>query len=79
MTETRKFSRWLSYAIVALAISMLGAALMTAFECKVGTTDQCLMSQGFFLFYWGGLFVLLWPIVAIVGAAQKARRERAED
>lgn len=75
MDSPKKISPWIGSALIAFCLSLIAAALMTGYECKVGTTDQCLMSKGLFPFYLGVLFLLLWPLVAAVGSAFSGSRK----
>jgi hypothetical protein len=72
-------SDWKSFAIIALALAFLAAIGLNFFECQIGTTDQCSMSKGFFPFYWGGMFLILWPMVALLGGLARTRREKNRD
>jgi hypothetical protein len=62
--------------LFAFVLSLIAAGLITGYECQVGTTDQCLMSKGFFPYYWGVLFIVSWLLAASLGFP---RRRSPED
>lgn len=49
---------------------------MTAYECRVGTPDQCMISKGLMPYYGFASLLLTWPLVAIMSAAIRNYRGR---
>jgi len=75
MQSRDKPSPWIFHALLAFVLALIAAALVTGYDCEVGTTDQCLMSKGMYPFYLGVLFLVLWPLVAAVGRAVGGSRK----
>jgi hypothetical protein len=77
--EQQEPSRWPSPMFISLAVSFLGAALLHAYDCDAGSTDQCLMSKGMFPAYWGGAFIVSWPVVALIAAMSRDHKARKRE
>jgi hypothetical protein len=55
------------YALIAAVLSFVFAIGVHAYDCQMGTHEQCLMSEGFFWGYWLVAFLLAWAVVACIG------------
>ncbi len=66
--------------VIAAVSSLLVALGVHAYDCYVGSRDQCLMSQGLLWVYWlGAFFVVGIPIAGIVASISRKRAGKPPD
>jgi hypothetical protein len=56
------------FGLASAGIALVAAIALHAYDCQVGTQEACRMSEGMFSFYFVGVFVFSWVVLACFGA-----------
>jgi hypothetical protein len=71
---------WIRISLVAAAVSLVATVAAHVYDCRVGTHEACLMSQGLLWVYWIGFLVVVGvPAATIVEAIRNSRRRKQRD